>query len=76
LRSSIFFDKLFLQQHKIRSEKAHSGAAQNAYFSDGVVILMSPVNGICVVSVLDPFELLLSTAAQNQKFNSRAAQNC
>jgi hypothetical protein len=36
---------------------------------------MSPVNGVCVVSVPDPFKLLLSTAAQNQKNNSGAARN-
>ncbi len=36
---------------------------------------MSPMSGICVISVLDPFKLLLSTAAQNQKLDSGVARN-
>jgi hypothetical protein len=45
----MFLDKPFLQQQEIRSKKAHSGAEQNAGFSEVVGILMSPVNGVCFV---------------------------
>jgi hypothetical protein len=38
--SSIFFENPFLQQHKIWFKKAHSGAAQNGWFYDGVLILL------------------------------------